>query len=104
MIKLIITVIVAMRRLIYLLLIMIKTHFMRKILIVTFHDSINNFADYTKITSKQNNIAADCKYGVELSAEWAQYILKNKNICSCPKAYELVKSFSKLLTHNQMEN
>ena len=67
-------------------------------------DAINNLTDYTKITTKQNNIA-DCKYGVGLSSEWAQYILNNKNLCSCPKAYDFVKkSFKNLMSLNQTDN
>ena len=67
-------------------------------------DAINNLTDYTKITTKQNNIS-DCKYGVGLSSEWAQYILNNKNLCSCPKAYDFVeKSFKNLITLNQTDN
>jgi len=68
--KAIITVIVAMRRLIYLLLIMINksASYAEDTNCDIIHDTINNFADYTRITSKQNNIE-DCKYGVELSAE-----------------------------------
>lgn len=95
-----------MRRLIYPLLVLIQTNASNAEIANCniIQDAINNLADYTKITTKQNNIA-DCKYGVELSAEWAQYILKNKNLCSCPKAYDFVgESFKNLKTLNQTDN
>lgn len=95
-----------MRRLIFLLLVLIQTNASNAEVANCniIQDAINNLADYTKITSKQNNIA-DCKYGVELSAEWAQYILQNKNLCSCPKAYDFVgESFKNLKTLNQTDN
>lgn len=95
-----------MKRLIYLLLILISisASYAEDANCDLIQDAINNLNDYTKITSKQNNIA-DCKYGVELSAEWAQYILQNKNLCSCPKAYGFVEeSFKNLMTLNQTDN
>jgi len=95
-----------MRRLIYLLLVLINisASHAEDTNCDLIQYAINNLNNYTKITSKQNNIA-DCKYGVELSAEWAQYILKNKNQCSCPKAYDFVgESFKNLMTLNQTDN